>query len=160
MLSVLPSSVFHFFFCTLFFLLLIFTGGENVFAEANQATAEASQAETPPSSTEEASNTPIDVTYRDSGRNADLNAWGDFSSMTSAGSLAQRTLNFFLMITGGLALLAFMIGGAMIMLGGADEVLLERGKDILKYTSIGVAVVVLSVAITTLVQTVLYSVEP
>ena len=104
---------------------------------------------------------PVDVCYREAGkgRTADLTQWGQFSDQQEVGGLFQKILGFFMAIVGGLALLAIMIGGGMIMLGGSDETLLERGKDILKYTAIGVGIVLLAVTITTLVQTLFYSVN-
>ena len=104
---------------------------------------------------------PVDVCYRQAGtgRTADLTEWGQFSEQQSVGGLFQKILRFFMAIVGGLALLAIMIGGGMIMLGGTDETMLERGKDILKYTAMGVAIVLLAVTITTLVQTFFYSVD-
>lgn len=104
---------------------------------------------------------PVDVCYREfgTGRKADLTKWGDFSSQDEVGTLFQGVLQFFMAIVGGLALLAIMIGGGMIMLGGTDETMLEKGKDILKFTAIGVAIVLFAVTITTLVQTLFYSVE-
>jgi len=104
---------------------------------------------------------PVDVCYREygTGRKADLNQWGQFSEQKEVGGLLQNILHFFMAIVGGLALLAIMIAGGMIMLGGTDETMLERGKDILKYTAMGVAIVLLAVTITTLAQTLFYSVD-
>jgi hypothetical protein len=102
---------------------------------------------------------PVDVNYHPSSHQAYLEEWGDFSETTSVGSLAQKVITFFMYILGGVSLLAFMIAGTIIMFGGADETLLERGKSILKYSSVGIAIVLLSVLITTLVQTVFYSVN-
>jgi len=102
---------------------------------------------------------PVDVCYHSSAEMAYLNDFADFSSKTSVGDVLQGGLSLLMGVVGGLALLAIMIGGGMIMLGGTDESMLERGKDILKYTAIGVAIVLLAVTITTIVQTFFYSVD-
>lgn len=102
---------------------------------------------------------PFDVTYRSTVRQANLGDYGSFSPVTSVGSLGNKILKLLLFLLGGIGLLGIIIGGGMMMFGGMDESMLDRGKEIIIYSLIGVAVALLAMAITTLVQTVFYSVD-
>jgi hypothetical protein len=50
-------------------------------------------------------------------------------------------VEYLLGIAGSLALLMFVYGGLMYILGGADEKLLSQGKNALKYAVIGLVIV-------------------
>lgn len=100
---------------------------------------------------------PVDVTYHTSGSNLNIDEYGDFTPVENVGALAQKTLVFLMSILGGVALLGIVYGGVLIMTGGAHENNIERGKDILFYSLIGVGVALMAIVITTLAQSFFYS---
>ncbi len=139
--------------------LLLFFAAASTFAAGDKADAGSANTSNTGGSAESEDASPVDVNYHKTKHKANLNEYGQFSKTDSVGGFAQKALQFSIGILGGIALLAIMIGGGMIMIGGTDETMLERGKDILKYTAIGVVIALMSVTITTLVQTLLYSVQ-
>jgi hypothetical protein len=90
---------------------------------------------------------------------ARLDRWGFFTKFDSIEDLIQNIIYFLSYVVGALALLGLFVGGGMIIFGGAMEGMLEKGKDVIVYSIIGLAVAVLSYAITTFVTTILYSIE-
>ena len=102
---------------------------------------------------------PTDVEYRQTNRTANLDKYGSFSPVESVGELAQKVLNFLLYLLGLLGLLGIIIGGGMMLFGGMDDSMLERGKEVILYSLIGVGIALLALVLTTLVLTILYSVD-
>jgi hypothetical protein len=101
---------------------------------------------------------PIDVKYHDNGyATANVRDFGDFSSPETVGSFLEIVLQFFISIIGGIALLGIILGGIMVMMGGASESTKEHGKEILLYSLIGLGVSMLSMVIVTFVQSFVYS---
>lgn len=90
---------------------------------------------------------------------ARLDDWGFFTKFSSVEDLIKNIIYFLSYVVGSLALLGLFVGGGMIIFGGAMDGILEKGKDVILYSIIGLAVAVLSYAITTFVTTVLYSIE-
>ncbi|HWQ59630.1 MAG TPA: pilin [Candidatus Fimivivens sp.] len=83
----------------------------------------------------------------------DVLGWGEAEVPTSvadaksAVEIVQDILNFLLGITGLLAIIMFVIGGFMFFAAAGDEKRAETAKSIIKYSVIGVAVVILSLII-------------
>ncbi|MEI7511306.1 MAG: hypothetical protein WCJ84_04080 [Candidatus Peregrinibacteria bacterium] len=90
---------------------------------------------------------------------ANLSQFGLGTNIQSLETLSGRVISFFMAIVGGLSLLGVIIGGGMMMIGGAVESQLEQGKDVLTYSLIGLGVALLSYVITTFMQTIFYSIE-
>ncbi len=63
----------------------------------------------------------------------------NFSNL-SAKEILVRIVNFLLAIVGTLAVISFVIGGIWYLFGGADQDKVQKGKQIVKYSIIGITV--------------------
>jgi hypothetical protein len=75
---------------------------------------------------------------------------GDQSAIAGASSLYTillNTLNFLLGIVGVLAVIMLVIGGFMYLTAAGDEKRIDTGKDIIKYSIIGIVVVLSALVI-------------
>ncbi len=70
----------------------------------------------------------------------------------------SRIVDSLVLATGSLAVVALIIGGYLLMFSGADEQKREAGKDVLKYTIIGMIFIFSSYAIVSLIMGIFYSV--
>ncbi len=89
---------------------------------------------------------------------ANLSEFGLGTSMKTVETFSQKVITFLMAIIGGLSLLGTIMGGTMIMLDGVAGTI-EKGKEILLYSLIGLAVALLSYVLTTFMQTIFYSIE-
>ena len=62
-------------------------------------------------------------------------------NLTSVENTIVGVVEFLLGIAGSLALLMFVYGGLMYILGGAEEKFATKGKDAIKYAVIGLVIV-------------------
>ncbi|MDD5693328.1 MAG: pilin [Patescibacteria group bacterium] len=73
-------------------------------------------------------------------------------SIDAVKQFIQKAANWALIITGAIAILLVIYGGIMYMLSAGDEKRAAKGKQIILYTLIGVAVIVGAYFIITLVM--------
>jgi len=71
-----------------------------------------------------------------------------------------RLINFLSLLIGSFAFLAIVIGGIMLVTSGGQEQQLTKGKDVIKYAIIGLAVALASYFITAFVQSIFYEYGP
>lgn len=76
-------------------------------------------------------------------------------SPTSLKDLAFKIMRFLNLTIAGVSLIGVMGGGIMLIVSAGSESLMQKGKDILKYSIIGLVVTLSAYLIVTLVQTIL-----
>ncbi len=102
---------------------------------------------------------PIDINtyHKTNNPTLNLNDFGDFTPVETAGEFSTKIITFLMSILGGVAMLGIIAGGIMIMGGGMSENTMENGKTLLLYSVIGVGIALLAMVIVTLSQSFLYS---
>lgn len=91
------------------------------------------------------------------GETADL-SFIDSGGPQSIEDLLFRIMRFLNITIASLAVLAIMIGGVMLITSSGGENQMNTGKDIIKYSLIGLAIGIFGYLIVTLLQTVLYQI--
>lgn len=87
----------------------------------------------------------------------DLTPISPSGSPKSMKDLAFKVMKFLNLTIAGVSLVGVMSGGVMLIVSAGNESLMQKGKDVLKYSIIGLVVTLSAYLIVTLVQTILYS---
>ena len=77
-------------------------------------------------------------------------------STNPIGSFIIQAINFLVLTIGSLCFLSLVVGGFVMVISNGDENLVTKGKDIIKYAIIGLAIVLCSYLIIAFVQSLFY----
>jgi len=92
-----------------------------------------------------------------------LTATGQQQSYLNTGnpiaSFIIQTVNFLVLTIGSLSFVTIVVGGFILMTSHGNENALTKGKDILKYAIIGLAIALMAYIITAFVQSLFYEIS-
>ncbi len=98
------------------------------------------------------------VFAKDDASSVDLNEFTYLGGPKSVTELLFKILKFLNITVASVAVLAVMIGGIMLITSAGSENQMNRGKEIIKYSLIGLGLAIFAYLIVTLVQTILYAI--
>ncbi len=81
---------------------------------------------------------------------------GGSEQKITIGSYIVRLVNFLSLVIGSFAFLAIVIGGIVFVASAGNETSLQKGKDIIKYSVIGLVVALTAYFITGFVQSIFF----
>ncbi len=84
---------------------------------------------------------------------------GNFDTKKGVIGVIENILKYLIFAAGILAVLGVSVGGVMIMTGGADDNMLQNGKNAIFYSVIGIIIVLLSYVLISTVQSIIYGIS-